>query len=515
MNKYIKYALYALALIPAFIFRDYTPSNELRYISIVDEALRDGSIFCFFNHGEAYADKPPLYLWLLMALRVILGSHQMWAISLLSILPSVGIIAVMDKWCSKYAGLNKTTAVSSALITTVMYIGSTMVLRMDILMILFILLSLYKFYKLYQGDGTTLDKWLIPLFIFLAVFTKGPMGIIIPFLSITTFLIIKKDIRNFGKYFCYKQLIFMLALFFTWFGLIYIEGGSDYLNNILFNQTINRGIDSFHHKEPIYYYVQNILYTMAPWSLFYLTVFIISIKKKLFQTDIEKFFASIIVSSFIILSIISSKIDIYMVPIYPFIVYLAFILFRKQEVNNWHKAVIIIPCIVFAATFPASFFANMFLPFPIESLLLPHIALFVLTSGAIYGIYLTCKNQIEKAINYVSISFLITIFIASPFLLQINDYLGFKNLAGRLTEISKENPIERIDYYKFRGIDNLDVFMKKVENKRHFEVEELRELENIDILLIRKKDITKDEDLKEFLNRFSAKDSIGDIVIYR
>ena len=49
-SKFLPFLL-LLAVLPVLIFRDYTPSNELRYLSIVDEALRNGDIFTFTNHG--------------------------------------------------------------------------------------------------------------------------------------------------------------------------------------------------------------------------------------------------------------------------------------------------------------------------------------------------------------------------------------------------------------------------------------------------------------------------------
>ena len=54
--KYGKYLLFLVLLLPAFVMRDYTPDNELRYLSIADEALRDHSFFAFHNHGLACAD---------------------------------------------------------------------------------------------------------------------------------------------------------------------------------------------------------------------------------------------------------------------------------------------------------------------------------------------------------------------------------------------------------------------------------------------------------------------------
>ena len=84
-SKFLPFLL-LLAVLPVLIFRDYTPSNELRYLSIVDEALRNGDIFTFTNHGIQYADKPPLYFWILMLGKWLLGNHAMWFASLFSFL---------------------------------------------------------------------------------------------------------------------------------------------------------------------------------------------------------------------------------------------------------------------------------------------------------------------------------------------------------------------------------------------------------------------------------------------
>ena len=90
--------LMLITLSPMMALRDYTPSNELRYLSIVDEALEDGHTLAFTNHGQDYADKPPLYFWLMMVCKMLFGGHCMYALSLLSFIPACIIIAVMDKW---------------------------------------------------------------------------------------------------------------------------------------------------------------------------------------------------------------------------------------------------------------------------------------------------------------------------------------------------------------------------------------------------------------------------------
>ena len=76
--------LMLLTLSPVMALRDYSPSNELRYISIVDEALEQGHVLVFTNQGQDYADKPPFYFWLMMLCKVLFGGHFMYALSMLS-----------------------------------------------------------------------------------------------------------------------------------------------------------------------------------------------------------------------------------------------------------------------------------------------------------------------------------------------------------------------------------------------------------------------------------------------
>ena len=68
-NRYLLYTGFIVAVLPVLILRDFTPSNELRYLSIADEALRNHTFFVFTNHGVPYADKPPLYLLIIMLCR--------------------------------------------------------------------------------------------------------------------------------------------------------------------------------------------------------------------------------------------------------------------------------------------------------------------------------------------------------------------------------------------------------------------------------------------------------------
>ena|SRR5690554_1054723 len=164
MKRNYLYLIWFAALLPVMLLRDYTPDNELRYLSIVDEALQSGHLFTFTNQGIPYADKPPLYFWLMMAGKLLLGGHRIWFLSLLSFLPAVVIVRTMSVWVRREEGVDLNLA-SLMMMTTGLFTGLALVVRMDMLMCMFIVLALHTFFKIYRGRGRKRDSLLFPLYL--------------------------------------------------------------------------------------------------------------------------------------------------------------------------------------------------------------------------------------------------------------------------------------------------------------------------------------------------------------
>lgn len=456
------YLLVFLMLLPMMIWRDFTPANELRYLSIADEALQNGIMFSFYNHGIMYADKPPLYLWIVMLGKLIFGSHQMWFLSLFSLLPAFIIQVIMDKWTSIELSPGHRFSAKLMLITTGFFLGASIVLRMDMLMCMFITLSLYTFYKMFTGRESKYDKYLFPLYIFLAVFTKGPVGIFIPVLSILAFLTIKGKIKQAPKFLGFRTWIIILLLCLLWFTLTWIEAGTGYLKDLLFNQTYNRAVSSFHHKEPFWYYGKTFLYSFAPWSLFYLLLIFVGIKNKLIKTDIDKFFLTIITTSLLFLSVVSSKIEIYLLPIYPFVAYLSVIILRRSKKTNAIIVVLVLLAVVFFLALPASilFSDNDSLLWLKEINTTLIAGLFILSLAAVISMsFLIFSRNITYSINSIAIGLLITIFIVSFKLPYLNSYIGFEKMCRAGLTLSKEE--DKFITYDIRRPENIDVFLGK------------------------------------------------------
>lgn len=272
------FAFTFICLFPVMLTRDFTPSNELRYLSIANEALADGHIFAFYNHGLAYADKPPLYFWIVMLCRLLFGHHSCLALSMFSLIPAFAITGIMDKWVMKGKPVMDRMALAGMTLTCVMFLGTMIVLRMDMLMCMFIVLALWTFYKMYTGEGAQKsDSVMLPVWIFLALFTKGPVGLLMPPLSIAVFLAVKRDWKGFGKYLGLKTWGVIAVLAAIWIGCVWLEGGPEYINNLLVKQTVGRAVNAFTHAKPFWFYLVAILWCLAPYSLLLVGTFIASL----------------------------------------------------------------------------------------------------------------------------------------------------------------------------------------------------------------------------------------------
>ncbi len=493
-----RYLLLLLAFLPLLIFRDFTPDNELRYLSIADEAIRNGNFFTFTNHGLIYADKPPFYLWIVVLGKLLFGSHNMLFLGLFSVVPALVILYVMDKWVSANVKTENRLSGLLMLLTCGYFIGAGVVLRMDMLMCMFIVLSLYTFYKIYIGQATKWSSVLFPVYVFLALFTKGPIGILVPLLSVIAFLAVKGELKTLGRYWGGKTWIILLIGCGIWFGGVFYEGGYTYLHNLLFNQTVNRAVDSFHHKKPFYYYFETIWYCLAPWSLLYIGVIIAGIKAKLIKTDLEKLFLTVIAVTFVLLSLISSKVEIYMLPAFPFFAYLTVLLLQKMHVGTGIRNLMLLPLAVLGLVFPVVLIANQFVHIDMLNAPVVYLLTALLSVAAIVSLYyLYKKKNLNASANILAVGLLLTIFTGSFFVPSYNKYIGYGEFCKKGKELAQKNGINSYCYYDVSRGENMDVYLGS--NVKELNEAGLNDKLTNTILLLPTEDIDKSTSLKSLL----------------
>lgn len=321
------FAFVTVCVLPMMILRDPSPSNELRYLSIVEEALEGGHFFCVYNQGIPYTDKPPLFFWLLMFFRLFCSSTCMWLpILFTALIPSFVTAAVMDRWLRLATGEQSAlwrVASASFFLAGMLVMIQTFFLRMDMLMTMFIVLALFTFWKMYTGlDVRKGDRWLLPLYIFLALFTKGPVGFFAPVLIIVAFLALEKSLKRLPEFLGWRQWLVLLLLFGGWILGAWLEGGGEYIRSLLFHQTLDRAVNAFTHKQPFWWYIPTLLYTVLPYTLLMIPA-VVFLYTKIDRSDsFGRLLLTSIAVIFIMLSAFSGKLAIYLTPILPFMAYL-------------------------------------------------------------------------------------------------------------------------------------------------------------------------------------------------
>jgi hypothetical protein len=445
-----------LAVVPIFIFRDFTLDNELRYLSIADEALRNGSIFTFTNHGIIYADKPPLYLWIVMGGKLLFGFHSLLFLGLFSFIPALVIVYVMDQWVKNDLTEYERLTAELLLLTSSFYIGTAIVLRMDMLMCMFIVLSLYSFFKMYRQEAKPMEVILFPVYLFLALFTKGPIGIIVPLVSTSVFLLLKKEFKSIGRYWGWRTWAIILALCAIWLAGVYTEAGSQYLHNLLFHQTLGRAVNSFHHQEPFYYYLTAIWYSLAPWSLLFIGILVMGFIKKLVSTDLELFFLTIVLSTWMILSLFSSKLAVYLLPTFPFLVYLSVLWLSRLGSPKWIFIGAIIPAFLFCLVLPAIIFSQYF---DLKSSPLILLSALILSATGIFSLKYLSIQQLNRGITTMGTGILLAIFTVSFVIPKYNYMIGLSELCDKAKNIASQKGGANYYYCKMNKADNLDIYL--------------------------------------------------------
>lgn len=508
--------LSVLALIPVMALRDFSPANELRYLIIADESIANNKFFAFTLFGEPYADKPPFYLWCIILCRLIFGTHSMFALSLFSMVPAVVIAVVMDKWLmlsERAAGINplQRAALAFMLFTSVMFLSLTFFIRMDMMMTMFIVLSLFSFWKIYKNVGNVkVQKWLMPIWIFMALFTKGPVGVMMPPLAIAVFLISNKEGKTIGRYLGWKTLLILLVPTLAWFFFAWIDGGNSYMQNLLFHQTIDRGVNAFHHKQPFWYYLLAMWYELAPWCILVIPMFVASFVRRV-EDSVERLWVCSAVSTFVMLSLFSSKLAVYLLPVLPFMIYTFALVQKRFSYNKWLKVAVIVPIVIFlivgvvvVAASTGKLFAFVpemdFEPYMFITGWPVRLAAILIVLGSICALVAAIKEvSWEKPVVILSAAFMLMVFVASFSLNDANSLIGYKNLCEGIMEVKTETNARDINTIYVHRAENMCFFLGEDVHDYNKDADKLLDETPEGVLVIKTDHIDRSQELNSFL----------------
>jgi 4-amino-4-deoxy-L-arabinose transferase-like glycosyltransferase len=291
--------------------------DEPRYAQISREMMETGQYILPHKNAETYPDKPPLFFWLIACASKPGGDVTAFSARLPSVIAALGMILLVYMFARKLYDPAAALLASFILFTSRKFFNVCLSAHFDPLLAFWILLALFLFYLGYEKKNSA-GKYYLLSYVSMgcALLTKGPVGFVLPLLTIVVFLILKKDVSEIKNLGIGKGLLIILGMLALWLVPACLLGGSEYTHNIIFKQTFGRAVNSFAHKAPFYYYLLTFPSDFLPWTIFIPAAGMYFWTNRLKKTGIL-FPLVWFGTTFILFSLVSGKRALYLLPLYP------------------------------------------------------------------------------------------------------------------------------------------------------------------------------------------------------
>jgi 4-amino-4-deoxy-L-arabinose transferase-like glycosyltransferase len=293
-----------------FLFaRDLWVQDEARYGEVVREMTVNGSYIVPTLDGRFYPDKPPLYFWI-MAVQGRLSGLNERSFRLVTFFSMLGYAAAFFVFARRLMGEDRGLWAAIILLTSMLSLIAGNIVRMDLLMGFFVLLSLYYLIRAVDEAKPRLS-WAGYGFAILATMVKGPLGFAFPVLAAMAYAAVRNRMRGLAQLRLTYGLGLVLMVGGFWIGYLYLSGRHAYLKEVLFTQLWGRSVKSWSHQEPPYFYALVLLPLFMPWLPFLWCGF------RHASWDVRGMALCWFLPGFVLISAVSGKLFIYLVPILP------------------------------------------------------------------------------------------------------------------------------------------------------------------------------------------------------
>jgi 4-amino-4-deoxy-L-arabinose transferase-like glycosyltransferase len=296
--------LIAILVLSAFITplqRELYVGDETKYGQVVRE-MRAGAFFLPTLHGTPFTHKPPLHFWAVDLLTYPLGVYSIWPY----VLPSLATFAFL-LWLVWRMGGPLAAFVCG---TFLMVWGSAQTARMDVSFTAFLVLAALLIRRFIEKEDRR-ALLLAGVAIGVATLIKGPMAPVIGILLIVFERLRRKRLPH-GNYVAALLLAAVIPL--LWFVPAMRIGGDAYTREVVVKQTAGRAVGSWVHKAAPWFYVTHAPADLFPW-FFLAVVALIAVCRR--RDEAGKFYVSWILAVFVPYTLMSSKLDIYMMALLP------------------------------------------------------------------------------------------------------------------------------------------------------------------------------------------------------
>jgi 4-amino-4-deoxy-L-arabinose transferase-like glycosyltransferase len=326
-------AIVALSVLLSPLGRELFVGDETKYSQVVRE-MRAGSFVLPTLNGTPFTHKPPLHFWMMASLTYVFGVYSIWPFVLPSLIAFGLLLWLMHRAWGPMAAF--------VCGTFVLMWGSSQTARMDVAFAGLLALAAYR---IYRSDGAL--TFAAGLATGVAFLIKGPMAPVIV-LALFLFEAIRRRRRPVWR--DALGVLPMLVLPLLWLVPAILIGGEAFWREIFYKQTVGRAVNAWTHKSPPWFYLVRSPATLAPW-------FFVTVAALRCRDEKARFAISWMLAVLVPYTLLSSKLDVYMIAMLPAVAVLIGQFVDTDDV--WGRRACVVTLALFALIGVAGFFVKL------------------------------------------------------------------------------------------------------------------------------------------------------------
>jgi 4-amino-4-deoxy-L-arabinose transferase-like glycosyltransferase len=270
-------------------------------------------------NGEKFYDKPAFFNWLVALSFLILGFTEV-AARLPGALLGWGTVLLTYALGRRLSHPRTGFLGALVLATSVEFIILSRSVVHDIALAFFVTLALYCFYGALEQAR---HRWRYLLMAYaavgLAVLSKGPLGVVLPGLTLVVYLLLRGQWRQFRVLKPVWGMIIILAVAAPWYVMVALRN-DDYTGYFFIQQNVLNFVSQAkaRHPEPFYFYIPVIIGGMFPWSFFLPVAVVVMLRRWRSGLSGATLFLVVWLSAMVaFFSVAQSKLATYILPALP------------------------------------------------------------------------------------------------------------------------------------------------------------------------------------------------------
>ena len=322
-NKILLLLLVVAVFIP-FAFSNWglTESSEARYAEISREMYTGGDYLHPKLLGIQHFHKPPVTYYITALGYAIFGVNEYGARFFLQIALLLQVLLVFVIAQRLYQNRNLSLAAALIYFSYPVVQIAAKNLTSDAYLTTIIFSCIYFFIQYQQKNRKLIYLYLFYIFCGLAFLTKGPVGLLPQIIFAVCYMRMMKIKAKFGLHQA-AGILLCILISASWFAALLMENKS-FLDYFVHYQIVNRvSGDVFHRSQPFWYYFMVMPPQALPAFIYFIGWAISAVTKRGMGAAGSKLLVIPLVIMFIVFSASSSKLILYVMPLYLFIAILS------------------------------------------------------------------------------------------------------------------------------------------------------------------------------------------------